>query len=119
MIVFDPSLLPVDPAVGLANLTYGYSGSDDLTELAEEPTIPIYVDTPFNVREVSKQEERGKWRYIMAKRKKNDIHFICSVLLPAHTYTNVCACRQQLCFVYLCRRENVPLCKLAKCTGST
>jgi len=53
MIVFDPSLLPVDPTVGLANLTYGYSGSDDLTELtAEESTIPIYIDTPFNVLEV-------------------------------------------------------------------
>ena len=62
MIVFDPSLLPVDPAVGLANLTYGYSRSNDLTELAEEPTIPIYIDTPFNVRDVSKQRGGGRGR---------------------------------------------------------
>ncbi len=49
-IEFDPSRLPVDPALGRANLTFGYSGSDNFSELSavEETTVPIVIDVPFN-----------------------------------------------------------------------
>ena len=59
MVVFDPSLLPVDPAVGIANLTYGFSEHDNLTGLMEI-SIPVTIDIPFTVLEVSNQRDHNK-----------------------------------------------------------
>ena len=48
MVVFDPSLLPVDPAVNMASLTYGVGDHNIRNGL-----VPVTIDTPFNVLEVS------------------------------------------------------------------
>ncbi len=45
----------MDPEAGVADLMYGYSERDDVAELQTEPTIPVSIDTPFNVLGVCTQ----------------------------------------------------------------
>ena len=49
-VVFDPSLLPVDPAEGMANLTFGFSERDNPTRLMGS-SVPVIIETTFNILE--------------------------------------------------------------------
>ena len=59
-IIFDPSLLALDPEMRTAHLKFGFSGNnndgdddeDDLT-LRNTSNIPIAMDMPFNIIHVS------------------------------------------------------------------
>lgn len=50
MIRFEPALLPVQPNVGVANISYGFTNKVNPSNLGDDGLmVPVVIDTPFNV----------------------------------------------------------------------
>lgn len=53
---FDPALLPVQPNVGVASISYAFRSKPDLDTLAGE-VVTVIIDTPYNILPVSTMGE--------------------------------------------------------------
>ena len=79
---FVPSLLFVDAAVGVANISYGFTEFNHFSDLVDN-VVPVIIDTPYNILEVRthacKLAERFCFSYTM---KLN-----CLLTNQAHNHT--------------------------------